>query len=98
VHPNLLRTALWNWSLDYTKGVFEAEYGVKLVATLARHRLRLANNLTGEQREEAIQLLINDCAGFGTGRTHTYQIGHPRGYTQANHDQSSEGISAPKGG
>jgi len=33
VHPNLLRTALWNYGLY--KGVFEAEYGVKLVATLA---------------------------------------------------------------
>jgi len=34
--------ALELWSLDYTKGVFEAEYGVKLVATLALTPLALS--------------------------------------------------------
>jgi len=42
VHPNLLRTALWNYGVWITKGVFEAEYGVKLVATLAPTPLALS--------------------------------------------------------
>lgn len=38
--------ALELWSLDYTKGVFEAEYGVKLVATLAGKQGK-SENLSG---------------------------------------------------
>ena len=34
------------WSLDYTKGVFEAEYGVKLVAILAQNQGR-SEDLSG---------------------------------------------------
>jgi exopolyphosphatase/guanosine-5'-triphosphate,3'-diphosphate pyrophosphatase len=36
--------ALELWGLDYTKGVFEAEYGIKLVATLAGSRESLSVN------------------------------------------------------